>query len=504
MPYFVFMALAYVLFANSFGNDWTYDDFPVIVNNPDIRSLKGFWENSYRGRPIREITYLFDYLLFELNPSGYHIQNILWHGLNTCLIFALVLRLGGNKAVAWIASLLFIAHPVTVEVVASIGHRKDSLCLAFSLASFLAFIEAFQPSGKKAIWIVLSFALALVAYHAKENALALPFIFIAYKISFLSENNRTRPKIWPYVLMLAAGTAIFFSWYLFMEGRANFLQESRYALGRMNHFGDYSESSYYAMVLKSWAFIFQKLLIPLNLSLEYTYSMPDSWTDPWVLATLSLLILLCPALVFFKKRSRPAFLFLAWFAAFWLPTSNLWPLTNRLVADRYLYAPSVGFCVLVALLVDKILKHATVKYTVVVFLLVGLSVLTWKQNSVWKSPLSLWTHAVKINPESSPALNNLGKVFYEQKKYSKAIPLFHTSAQINPHNASPFFNLGLTYEQMGDRRKAVEYYIAFLRIDSPKHFSRARRLKQHLKSEYGLTISPMDEIKHPAASGRGF
>ncbi len=489
MPYFVFMALAYVLFANSFGNDWTYDDFSIIVNNPDIRSLKGFWDDSYRGRPTREITYLLDYLLFKLKPSGYHIQNIFWHGLNSCMIFALLLRLGGDKAVAWISSLLFLAHPITVEVVASIGHRKDSLCLAFCLASFLAFIEAFQPSRKKAIWMVLSFVLALVAYHAKENALALPFIFIAYKISFLLENNGKRHKIWPYVLMLAAGTAIFISWYLLMEGRANFLQESRYALGRMNHFGDFTELPYYTMVFKSWAYIFLKLLIPQNLSLEYTYSMPKSWTDPWVLTTLSLLIIFCYALVFFKKRSRLAFLFLVWFAAFWLPTSNLWPLTHRIVADRYLYAPSVGFLILVALLIDKILKHTPVKYTVVVLLLIGLSVLTWKQNCVWNSPLSLWTHAAKINPQSSPTLNNLGKIYYEQKQYSKAITLFQTSAQINPFNASPFFNLGLAHEKMGDRRKAVEYYIAFLRIDSPRHLSQARKLKQYLKSEYGLTIS---------------
>jgi tetratricopeptide (TPR) repeat protein len=193
--------------------------------------------------------------------------------------------------------------------------------------------------------------------------------------------------------------------------------------------------------------------------------------------------------VFFKKRSYLAFLFLVWLAAFWLPTSNLWPLTHRIVADRYLYAPSVGFFVLVALLINKILKRSTVKYIVVVFLFLGLSVLTWKQNCVWESPFSLWTHAATINPDSSPALNNLGKIYYNQKQYSKTIAYFQKSAYVNHHNASPFFNLALAHEKMGDRCKAVKYYIAFLRINSPKHLSLARRLKQHLKSEYGLTIS---------------
>jgi tetratricopeptide (TPR) repeat protein len=230
--------------------------------------------------------------------------------------------------------------------------------------------------------------------------------------------------------------------------------------------------------------------------------MPKSWTDPWVLATIGLMILICLALVLLKKRSPLAFFFLVWFAVFWLPTSNLWPLTNRMVADRYLYTTLVGFSVLVALLINKIFKHTALKYAIVLIFLVGLSILTWKQNYVWKSPMSLWSHAVKINPKSSPALNNLGKVYYERKQYTKAIYYFRASARMNPHNASPLFNLGLTHEKMGHHRIALEYFIAFLGIDSPRYHTLSRSLKVYLKSEYGLTVTQKKDIKELTSNGR--
>ena len=85
VPYGLLFVLAFLAYANTFGNGWTYDDFPVIVENPDVRSWAEFLRNSYPGRPLRELTYLFDHALFGLNPAGWHLQQIFWHALNACL-----------------------------------------------------------------------------------------------------------------------------------------------------------------------------------------------------------------------------------------------------------------------------------------------------------------------------------------------------------------------------------------------------------------------------------
>ena len=131
----VAIALVFILYAPSFQNEWLMDDFPVIVENSDIRAVSNFIEDRYPGRPLREVSYLLDYALFELNPSGYHIQQNLMHALNAYLFFVLVLNLGSSRLVAWFASLLFLSHPINVEVVANISHRKD--CLPFRISSYL-------------------------------------------------------------------------------------------------------------------------------------------------------------------------------------------------------------------------------------------------------------------------------------------------------------------------------------------------------------------------------
>ena len=138
IPYVLLMGLAFLLFSNTFLSTWTYDDFKLIVNNPDIRSMDQLINDSQPGRIGRDISLLLDYQMFGLNPAGFHVQNILWHGINAILIMLLAGRLGGSRFVALSSAVLFMIHPVQVEVVANLSHRKDSIALAFILLSMLS------------------------------------------------------------------------------------------------------------------------------------------------------------------------------------------------------------------------------------------------------------------------------------------------------------------------------------------------------------------------------
>jgi hypothetical protein len=82
LTFVIFIVLAYCIFANTFANEWTMDDFPVIVKNHDVQSFHAFLKNSRPGRPLRELTFLLDHAFFGLNPMGYHIQQIFWLGLH--------------------------------------------------------------------------------------------------------------------------------------------------------------------------------------------------------------------------------------------------------------------------------------------------------------------------------------------------------------------------------------------------------------------------------------
>jgi hypothetical protein len=481
----ILLAAAFLLYAKNFSNEWTYDDYSVIVHNPDIQSVVAFLEDHRSGRPVREFSYLIDYHFFRLDPSGYHIQNIFWHGLNACLIFYLISGCAADRRMAWTASLLFLAHPVTVEVVAQISHRKDSLALAFCLISFIFFKKAVHSRRRRFPWLLICLAAAVTACFAKQNAVVLPVVFLAYLLVNVDPGRRLAEFKRPLLGVLGIAAAAALVWYLGLGGRDVFLEKGRIALGQMNYFGPVTEAIYLRMVLKSWLFSFSKLVIPTGLALEYQYPVPQSWLDPWVIGAVALTAAWGAALVFAWQRSPRAFVSLVWLGAFWLPTSNLWPITNRLAADRYLYAPSVGVFVLVSMAMLRSDRKSISAALAVLVAVVGLAGLTWKQNDVWKTHCSLWQHAADVNPHSTTALNNLGQCYYRKGEYEGAIALFLSSLEANPHNASPYFNLGLTYEKTGRPELSSRYYLRFLSLEDPRYGDLSDRVKKHLADTYG-------------------
>ena len=454
----VLFGAAFLLYAGSFGHAWTYDDFPVLVNNPDIRSLTNFFEDRYAVRPLRELTYLIDYALFGLKPAGYHVQNIFWHGLSGLLLFLLVLRLGGQRFVAWGTALVFIAHPVLVEVVANISHRKDSLALAFALAATLVFHQSFQSNqrNRRILWLGLSILLALLAYAAKENAIALVPLAFAFEWAFVTKERRLLTRFPSVVFLLALmGVAYGGYWYL-SGGRDAYLRGALFLFSKMSYYGLVNEWSYGLMLLKSWAFMFVKTLVPVNLAVEYTYPTPTSLLDPWVLAGMGLLLAGCLGLWFCWRRAPLLFFFLAWIGAFWIPVSNVWPLAY-FAADRYLYAPMAGVAVLFCSALPVVLSRSRpLRWWALCLCVIALAALTWHQNRVWHDESTLWSHAVEVSPESVYALNNLGVLYNRRGDVPTALKLIGKAAE-NPFYQNAQSNMASLYDYLGQKERAAFY-----------------------------------------------
>lgn len=483
----ILMAIAFCVYANTFGNAWTHDDFPVVVNNPDIRSLSAFIDNSFPGRPLREVSYLLDYALFGLEPAGYHIQSIFWHGLNAFLIFVLVLKLAGKRRAAWIAALLFLVHPLQVESVANISNRKESLTLAFCLLSTLAYTKVFESGRRRIFWIFLSALLGLVAFTAKQVAVALPPVLIAYELVFVPKEKRLLarwPRLW--AIAVASGGVAFWAWYVFYGDREIFLLESLLRLQRFDYtFSAPTEAAHLAMVLKSAGFMFAKLVVPVGLAPEYAYTLPLGWSDPWTLAALGGLILYGLAVCFSFRRQPLTFFALVWLLAFWLPVSNLWPF-GYFAADRYLYAPSAGFAIVASLLLVKFVRRPIFFVSIVLTLSVSLSILTWRQNRIWHSSKALWAHTVEVSPRSSHANGFLGMIYMDEGNMEKAFEFHLRAIATNPFNAVAHLDLGRIYERRGNREAAIVHYLEFLRINNPKYRSEAEQVRKHLRQWYGI------------------
>lgn len=487
----VFLAAAFALYANTFANGWTYDDFPVIVENPDVSSWSQFLQDSYPGRPLRELTYLLDHALFGLNPAGWHIQNIFWHGLNAFLVYLLAARLGASRFVAWCSAGLFLVHPLMVEVVANTSHRKDSLALAFSLLALLAYDQAFRRASPvpKGLWILGAAALGLTAFQAKQNAVALPLVFVAYEYAFISAQKRVllrRPLLFWLAGLIAAGA--FLWWFFQAGGQSRHLQAMEsIMLGKSNYFGAVDYGVYCRTVLKSWAFSFSKLLYPVDLALEYVVSVPRSWASPWVLGALAGIALYVAVLLRAARKWPLVFLSLVWIAVFWLPVSNVWPLTY-LSADRYLYAVAPAFLLLVAIAWERICPNRQILVAVPLLVTVAFCGLTWRQNSVWRSPETLWSHAVEVSPDSSFALNNMGNIHLLRGETGAASAYYERAVEANPINATAHYNLGMIYEQAGDLETALSHYRKFLAIDAPMYREQAAELRKRLTVRYRVRL----------------
>ena len=489
IPGLVLFSIAFALYAPSFFNQWSYDDFAVVVQNPDIQSLDNFIENSKRSRPIRELTYMADYFLFDLDPAGYHIQSIFWHALNSLLLFVLARHFSLGYWAAWTAALLFLVHPVNVEVAAVIAHRKDSLVLAFSLLSLLFFMKLGQASNKHVLWLILSALAFVMACFSKQNAYVLPAVFLTYWIAVHRDWKPNRQHVVLLGVCLAAGATLLLVWYFYGGGRAQFLHECRMDLAGMNYTAPCDEFIYYRLVLKSWVFIFLRLILPLNLALEYQFAVPENWYDPWVIASICFIAAYVAGGYYAFRKNKTVFFFLVWIGLFWLPTSSLWPgFTNRFIADRYLHTPSVGFFILLAMALDRMIAPRSASVTVTVVVSIVLAVFTWHQIGVWQSPCRLWAHAVEVSPESGTALNNLGKCHLEEGEYQQAESLFMKSLISNPYNPSPYYNLGLLFEKTQKPQLAISYYTKFLAFEDRRHRQLRSDLRLKLEEQYDLVL----------------
>jgi hypothetical protein len=483
----VMLLLALALYAMTFAADWTYDDWVIIVNNPDVQSLSGFFANSLPGRPLRELSLLLDHQLFGLRPAAWHGQNIFWHALNATLCWLLVIRLGASRAVAWGTALLFLLHPLNVEVVASLSHRKDSLALAFALLAILAWMRGYGEAKLAWRWRLPGGGLWLVALLAKQHVVLLPLLLAVWELCALPADQRwllRRPRLW----WSAAGTAgaAFIGWLWLWGGATLFGETARLFLTRWHEYGPESAQYYPWMVLKSWAFMGSRLIWPSPLAVEYFYPVPQTFIDPFVLAGAGLALGFCILSLLAWRFDRRYFFGLAWFGIFWLPTSNLWPLVY-FAADRYFYLPALGLFFCLALLIESIPGSPWRRHLCLLLILLPLILVSWQQVLHWRNDETLYLHALDVSPKSAFVCNELGKLYSRRGELQKAFDYYSRGQQNDPREASLPYNLGVLAERLGQHEKALEYYRLFLSLDHPGDYAEAAwNLRQRLQKIYGV------------------
>src|SRR2546422_3214114 len=436
----------------------SWDDAENFLDNPHYRGLgwthlRWMW-TTHLGHyiPLTWMTLGLDYLLWGMNPVGYHLTNLLLHAANAVVFFFVVRRLltralsspserGHALALsAGFAALVFAIHPLRVESVAWATERRDVLSGLFYLLTILMYLRAREREERGRGWYWLSVAVFVGALLSKSMVVNLPVVLVILDVYPLRRlggavgwwSERARrvyvEKI-PFVLLAATASAIALMAQLSHDTMVSVVQLS--GLGRI-------VVSVYGLSFYLW-----KTVAPVNLSPLYELpSTVNPWAPPFLLS-YGVVVAITAIVLAFRRRvpGLPA----AWVAyvVVLLPVLGIFQSGPQIAADRYTYLASLGWAILVSAGVLSHWRRRPFLFTgLAACVLFGLGILTWNQVQVWRDSEKLWTHALATYPKSSIAENNLGNVRADQSKLAEAIEHYRQALDINPEHASAHYHLG--------------------------------------------------------------
>ena len=361
---FIFL-LGWLVYRWCFANRFLYDDIKLIVINPGIRDFQGFLDLLSGGRAVRTFTFFLDYALWGYRPRGYFVTNILLHTLTAVALYVTTLRLFGNRDVALAGGLLFTAHPAFTEAVGVISHRKEMLVCLFMLLSLNFYLLRGGYFKRSAAYLgsLLAYFLAL---NSKQVAIVLPFLL------YLSDWVQSEEK----GLSLLRSRGVFYLPYIFLPAIFVFLKAGDWRLFAVFPLESFFNTEYYHILSTSpWAFakyIFI-LIMPVHLTVDPHFPFLNSFLDPKCLLGLFIISLLIITAVR-VRRDHPLVTFsIGWIVINLIPVLNIIPV-NEPFAERYLYVPGVGFCLLLAWALSSLTRPrealAHIIYGVLIFFLV--------------------------------------------------------------------------------------------------------------------------------------
>jgi tetratricopeptide (TPR) repeat protein len=437
-----------IAYANIYGNAFLWDDLDFIVRNYEIRSLSPLGKffhsaSTIPQRPVMNLSFAVDYRLWGLNPAGYHLTQVLLHTLNSLFVFLLLYRLFSSRGAALIAGLLFALHPVHSEAVTAFLGRSELLMTFFCLLSVGAFWFSLQHSGVRGWLTYLGSLVAFVlACLSKETGIVVPILCLL--IFLLSPSFQGWRKSWKSVLLRFSPFVALAVFYLFYRSSVV------HSIPR-SWWGGSPVYNFMMMFTVVWDYA-SLLFSPLHLSPWYITSVPKSLWEWKVILGIIISIGGVLLIVFLRQKASILSLSIGWILFALLPVSNLIPIPGSMMAERWLYLPSVGFCWAGGWLLAKLLerlKEAKFLRSLVIIGLCGLTMLflirIWTWNVIWRSGERLFGTMLSENNENTLAHDRLGDLHLEHNRFQDATREYATTLFYQPKAPRAYEGLGSVF-----------------------------------------------------------
>jgi protein O-mannosyl-transferase len=495
--------LSFGIYANTLENGWVLDDNLVIMGNSftkqGVSGLKDIWTKDMfvgahgkefeltggRYRPLSLTIFALQYEFFGENPMVGHLTNILFYGLSVMLIFIFLTRLlpSQNPWFAFVTAGLFAAHPIHTEVVANIKSLDEILALFFLLLSFIFILK----KDKKMLYAgITCYFLSLLS---KENTItALAIIPLMLYIFQKETIKNSLLKTLPYFLVAIV-------YLILREKFSGGFSSGLEAKNLMDSpfLGAPFEKKLATLVLIAGKYL-SLLIAPIQLSYDYSYNALgwQTWGNWSVLVSLIIIVvIILYAIKKIKKIQQEnstiqllVFGILFYFISYSI-VSNVVFNIGTYMGERFVYLPSLGFCMMLTALLHLILKTDTqqpltyqAKWLVPVIILFSLGTYaSFERNKDWKDNFTLYEADIHKVPNSARARMFYGiellNKYYRTKEdnfLDRAITEITEATKIYPDFYHAYYNLGLAYQAKKEHQKAVAVFSEVLRIQ-PTHIN---------------------------------
>jgi len=424
--------------------------------------------------PLVWLSYMVGCEIYGPNPGWHHLTNVMFHLLNTILLFLILRRTTGKLWQCGFVAALFALHPLHVESVAWIAERKDVLSTLFwmmSLAGYAWYVE--RPRAVRYLLALGFFGLGLMS---KPMLVTLPFVlllldywplgrFQAAQALQGSKTLRRSPLLrlvyekFPFFVLAAASCMV-----------TLVVQQKGGAVGSLTHYPFFVRIS---NALVSYVAYLAKMFWPYNLSVLYPHPGVLPW---WQVAGAGLILVSVSFWALKTLKSHPyVSVGWLWYLGTLVPVIGLVQVGSQAMADRYTYVPFIGLSIIIAWGTPGLLKEWRYRGFVLALsaglALLGLTACAWVQVGYWKNSITLFERSIQVTTNNFMAHNNLGNALAAQGKHNEAIRLYTEALRIKPHFVQAHNNLGLALEREGDINKATHHYVQALRLNP--HYAEA-------------------------------
>ena len=530
---YIVVGLSFLLYGNTLTNDYSFDDTYVMVGNKKVE--QGFAgistifktrylesaDQNYGYRPITLTSFAIEYQFFGATPAVSHFINLLLYILTCLLIFKILRTLFKNNHwfLPFLVTVLFLIHPIHTEVVNNIKCRDELLCFLFALLALHSAIKYARNKSKG--WLFGVFAFMVLSFLSKLSSLTFLAVIPLTIYFFESSDRKIILKLIGVLLIPIAFYMLINTQLIDVTGNRNllFIENPLFVNGA--GFFEKIPMAFYSV------YYYMKLLIfPHPLISYYGYQEVTivGWENMYVWVGV---IITLPLLIFtiWKLKTKSVLVYgLAYFFITISMFSNLVKPAVGIIAERFAYIPSLGFSIVLAWLLLKILKVdiSTVSlekfpklkfafFGIVSILFVASFAKIFTRNQDWKDLVTIlerdlevapksvklnmlladelfsrvtknklgakekdsllnsatfyYNQAVEMYPDHIPAHNNLGALYNMKGDFKKSQEEFLKASKDPKPRAKTFLNLGLSYYAIKDNEKAIESLNRSIEID---------------------------------------